>query len=71
MTDKLSKSEIRKDAIQDAVDATASTVGEIATIVVSAVRDVVRSMGGLASDLYEIRDASRRAERDQGLDQAD
>jgi len=71
MTDKLSRSEIRKDAIQDSVDAAASTVGEITTIVVTAVRDVVRSVGSLASDLFEIRDASRRARHDQGLDEND
>lgn len=62
MKDQLSRNEIRKDALQDAVEATAGTVGSVATILTGAVRDVAKSVGGLATDLFEIRDASRRAE---------
>jgi hypothetical protein len=66
MTDRISRGEIRKDAIQDGLEATASTVGQVATIVTGAVRDVVRSLGGLATELFEIREATRRADTDAG-----
>ncbi|CAN5142448.1 MAG: hypothetical protein ACSLEW_07300 [Nocardioides sp.] len=61
MADELSRAEIAKDALQDAVEATATTVGEVTGILTRAVRDVARATGGLASELFEIRDASRRA----------
>lgn len=63
--DHLSSAEIRKDALQDGVEATAHTVGAVATIVTTAVGDVVKAIGSLATELYEIRDASRRARSDQ------
>ena len=59
--DHLSRAEIRKDAVQDAVEAAAGTVGQVATIVTGAVKDVTGALGGLATDLFEIRDAARRA----------
>jgi len=62
---RLSKGEIRKDAVQDTVSAAATTVGEVTTIITTAVRDVVGAIGGLATELYEIRDSSRRARADQ------
>lgn len=62
--DHLSRGEIRKDAVQDAVEAAATTVGQVTSIVTGAVRDVARAVGGLATELYEIRDASRRAAAD-------
>ena len=65
MKDELSKGEIRKDALQDGVEATATTVGAVTTIVTSAVRDVARAVGGLATELFEIRDSARRAARDR------
>ncbi len=65
MKDELSKGEIRKDALQDGVEATATAVGTVTTIVTGAVRDVARALGGLATDLFEIRDSARRASRDQ------
>lgn len=57
----LSKGEIRKDALQEGFDATASAVGQVGGLVLGAVRDIGRTVGNLASDLYEIRDAARRA----------
>ena len=65
MKDELSKGEIRKDALQDGVEATATAVGAVTTIVTSAVRDVARAVGGLATELFEIRDSARRATRDR------
>jgi hypothetical protein len=63
--DKLSKSEIGKDAVQSTVEAAASTVGDVAKIVTKAVQDVATAVGGFASEVYEIRDASRKAADEQ------
>ena len=70
MTDRLSKGEIRKDAVQDGVTAAAQAVGAVSTIVVTAVGDVARTLGGFATELFEIRDSARRAHRDHGEDDA-
>lgn len=61
MKDHISKAEIRKDAIQDGVEATTHAVGQVTNILVGAVGDVAKAVGGLATDLFEIREASRRA----------
>ena len=63
MEDRLSKTEIRKDAVQEIVGAGASTVGEVASIITTAVRDVANAIGGLATDVFEIREGARRASR--------
>jgi hypothetical protein len=60
-TPRLSKLEIRKDMLQAVVDATAGTVSEVTTIIAGAVRDVAASVGGLATELFELREAARRA----------
>ena len=65
MKDHLSRAEIRKDAVQGAVEAAAGTVGQVTTIVTGAVKDVAGALGGLATDLFEIRDAARRAAAEQ------
>ena len=64
LTPRLSRAEIRKDTVQGAATAVAETVGEVATIITSAVKDVVGSVGGLATELFELRDSARRAEAD-------
>lgn len=61
MNDQLSRAEIRKDAVQSTVEATASAAGEVATILTTAVKDVAGAVGGLATEVFEIRDAARRA----------
>ena len=61
MDDRLSKNEIRKDAVQEIVRAGASTVGEVTSIITTAVKDVANAIGGLATDVFEIRDGARRA----------
>ena len=61
MTDRISRAEIRKDAVQETVTAAASTVGSVATILTGAVSDVVKAVGGLASEVFEIREAARKA----------
>ena len=61
MEERLSKVEIRKDALQETVQSVASTVGEVASIITTAVKDVAGAIGGLATDVFEIRDGARRA----------
>ena len=61
MEDRHSKAELRKDALQETVESVASTVGEVASIITTAVKDVAGAIGGLASDVFEIRDGVRRA----------
>jgi hypothetical protein len=64
--DELSRTEIRKDAVQGAVEAAAATVGQVTTIVTGAVRDVAGALGGFATELFELRDAARKAAAEQG-----
>ena len=64
MQDKLSKAEIRKDALQDGVTAASQAVGSVTTIVTTAVGDIARAVGGFATEIFEIRDAARRAGQD-------
>ncbi|GAA4807156.1 hypothetical protein ACFQ0K_01915 [Nocardioides caeni] len=59
--DELSRAEIAKDAMQAGAEAAASTVGEVASIVTKAVGDVAAAVGGFATEIFEIRDSSRRA----------
>jgi hypothetical protein len=61
MNDTLDRLETRKDTIQVAVESGATHVGSIVGIVVGAVRDVTREVGDWATDIFEIRDAARRA----------
>ena len=64
MNDHLSRAEIGKDAVQHTVEAAATMVGQVASIMVGAVRDVAQALGGFASEVFEIRDAARKAGRD-------
>jgi hypothetical protein len=64
MNDRLSKAEIRKDALQEGFTAATNTVGTVAGIVIGAVGDVGRALGGFATEMFEIRDSVRRAGRD-------
>ena len=65
MKDRLSKTEIGKDAVQSTAEAAASVVGEVTTIVTSAVKDVASAVGGFATELFEIREAAHRATAEQ------
>ena len=61
---RLSRLEIGKYAVQDTVAAAATTVGQVATIITGAVRDVAGSVGGFATELFEIRESAKRARED-------
>jgi hypothetical protein len=69
--EKLSGAEIGKDAVQSTIEAAATAAGEVATILTSAVRDIATALGGLATEVFEIRDASRKAADDQGAGDPD
>lgn len=71
MTDELSKAEIGKDVVQEVVEAGASTVGEVASIITTAVKDVASAIGGFATDVFEIRDGARRASQQHEVDTGD
>lgn len=71
MDDRLSRGEIRKDMVQEVVGAGASAVGEVTSIITTAVRDVANAIGGFATDVFEIRDGARRAARHHAVDDDD
>ena len=56
MNDRLSIGEIRKDALQETAQSVAATVGEVATIISTAVKDVIGAVGSLATDVFEIQE---------------
>ncbi|WP_370249546.1 hypothetical protein [Nocardioides sp.] len=62
--DRISRAEIGKDALQSTAEATAQAVGEVAVIVTNAVKDVATAIGGLATEVFEIRDSARKAARE-------
>lgn len=69
MTDRLSKNEIRKDAVQNTVEATVNTVSEVGGILSGAIKGVVGAVGNLATEVFEIRDAARKAQAAHGVDE--
>ena len=66
--EKFSGAEIGKDAVQSTIEAAASTVGEVALIVTAAVRDIASAIGGLGTEIFEIREASQRASAEGDVD---
>ena len=58
----LTKAEIGKDANQSTAEAAAVAVGEVATIITGAVRDVATAIGGFATEVFEIRESARKAQ---------
>jgi hypothetical protein len=60
----LGRLETTKDTLQVIVESGAVHTGRIALIVSGAVRDVARELGDWATDVFEIRDAARRAQGD-------
>ncbi|MUL81682.1 MULTISPECIES: hypothetical protein [unclassified Mycolicibacterium] len=64
MKEQLSRTEIGKDVLQESVEAVASTVGQVTSIITTAVKDVATAIGGLATDVFEIADGARKANVD-------
>ena len=67
MSDTLDRLETRKDTVQVVIESGATHVGRVVGIVVGAVRDVTREVGDWATDVFEIRDAARRARADNDV----
>lgn len=68
--DHFSRPEIGKDAVQSTVEAAADTVGQVAKIITKAVQDVAGAVGEFATEVYEIRDAAKKA-TDEHVDAAE
>ncbi|AFA72482.1 hypothetical protein GPOL_c14310 [Gordonia polyisoprenivorans VH2] len=62
MVDRIERN---KDLIQELVESTATHVGQIATIITSAVADVAREIGEIVTDGFEMREAAQRAKADE------
>jgi hypothetical protein len=58
--------ETRKDTLQVAVESAFHHVGQIAGIITGAGREITRELGDWATDVFEMRDAARRARADRG-----
>ena len=67
----LEKLETRKDVAQAVIESGIDHVGRIMSIVVGAVADVTTEIGGWATDVFELREAARRAQTDHERSQAD
>ncbi|MDQ6776347.1 MAG: hypothetical protein M3071_09060 [Actinomycetota bacterium] len=61
----VSKLETRKDVAQAVIESGVDHVGQIMTIIVGAVGDVTSELGAWATDVFELRDAARRAQADR------
>jgi hypothetical protein len=61
----LDKLETRKDVAQAVIESGVDHVGRIMGIVVGAVADVTSEIGGWATDVFELREAARRAHADR------
>lgn len=59
-----------KDTVQVLTESAATRIGNIATIVTAAVRDIARETGDWLTDIIEMREASRRAQEDEESSQA-
>ncbi len=57
--------ETRKDSVQVAVESAFHHVGQIAGIVTGAGREVTRELGDWATEVFEMREAARRANADR------
>jgi hypothetical protein len=57
--------ESNKDTVQVITESAATHIGNIATIITGAVRDVARETGDWISDIIEMREASQRAQADE------
>ncbi len=71
MKDRLSKAEINKDALQETVEAGVQTVSQVMSIITGAVRDVTTTLGGFATDAFEIREGVRKAKSELAEEKTD
>jgi hypothetical protein len=57
--------ESSKDTVQVITESAATHIGNIATIITGAVRDIARETGDWISEIIEMREASQRAQADE------
>jgi len=62
----LSRREIHKDAIQQSAEAAIATCSHVAAKLFDSVRKITTEVGTFATEIFEIREASRRAGNDEG-----
>lgn len=60
----LSRREIRKDAIQQSAEAAITVTGRVSGIIFESVRNITTEIGTFATELFEIRESSKRAGED-------
>ncbi|MEO6470837.1 MAG: hypothetical protein ABIR57_03245 [Aeromicrobium sp.] len=60
----LSRREIGKDVVQQSAEAAITTTGHITAIIFDSVRKITTEMGSFATEIFEIREASKRAGQD-------
>jgi len=60
----VSQFESGKDTVQELTESAATHIGNIATIITGAVRDIARETGEWLTDFIEMREASQRARAD-------
>jgi hypothetical protein len=53
-----------KDTVQVLTESAATHIGNIATIITAAVRDIARETGDWMTDVFEMREAAQRAQAD-------
>ena len=70
-TPSSSSSASPQDVVFSTVEAGISAVGAAGSIITHAVRDIARVAGDLGSELFEIRDAARRARAEHEDTEAD
>jgi hypothetical protein len=71
MNDRLSKAEINKDALQETMEAGVQTVSQVMSIITGAIREVTTTIGGFATDAFEIREGVRKAKAELADDEPD
>ncbi|AXB44206.1 hypothetical protein [Amycolatopsis albispora] len=57
-----------KDTVQELTESAATHIGNIATIITGAVRDIARETGDWLTDVIEMREAALRAREDEELE---
>ena len=60
----LTRREIGKDVVEQSLDAAIATTGRVVAILFETGQRVTRELGGLATEIFEITEASKRAESD-------
>lgn len=57
----LSRREIAKDVVQQSTEAAISTAGHVAAILFDGARKITTEIGTFGTEIFEIREASKRA----------